>query len=192
MSFPSRTGRRARIFIANTARSSATTISTLPSRDTGTPSRILARGYELLRREIEPVFAKPSAMRGPSRPAYDILGLILTAYQRVLAPNVGSSVDRRRASPRSTNERSAESLLPPALGTWPDETVRRSTGGRRGAELQRGTTLTWSVSPIHSATGVPQLRPNALVEVESSPTAEDGKTLKRGDAPLGLSITVSL
>jgi hypothetical protein len=173
MSSKSRAGRLARNFIANIGRSSATTISTSPTRDAGTPSWILERAYELLRREIASVFGKPSAMRDPSR-------------------RNSSSVDRRRVSRNSSNERSAESLLLPGLGTGPDATVRRSTHGRHGAEPRTGTTLTWNVSPIDSTTGVPQLRPNALVEVEGCPTAKDGETLWRGYVPGDLAIAISL
>jgi hypothetical protein len=83
-------------------------------------------------------------------------------------------------------------MLLPGLGTWSHETLRRSTGGGHGAGQLRGTTLIWSVSPIDSATGVPQLRPNALVEVESCPIAKYGETLCRGVAPGDLFIAVTL
>jgi len=186
MSSKSREGRLARIFIANIARSAAATISTLPTRDTGTPT--------------EPVFEKSSAMRDPSGHTFDILGLIRIASQCVSPAKLGgysvngrnsSWLDRRRASRRSSNERSAESLRLPGLGTWSDETVRREIGGRHGAQPRRGTTLAWSVSPTGSATGVPELRLKALL-VEGCPIAKNGETLYRGGVPGDLSIGVSL
>ncbi len=100
MSSKSRRVGWARIFIANIARSSAATISTLPTRDIGTPFWILERGMNCSRREIEPVPRSPRRSAISRATRYDILGRIrIDVFGRVAGarmPTTSQLHQRRR------------------------------------------------------------------------------------------------